>query len=231
MRHLLHRFVDFILPRACVVCGCRLGVTEEAVCTACNMTMPRTRYDADMYGNEMARLFWGHIPVERAVAMVCYEPQSPVSRIVYSLKYLGRHDVGGVIGRLMATEFMPGGFFEGIDMIVPVPLSKDRYRSRGYNQSMEIAEGIGEITGIPVVNDIVRRVTFTESQTKKHRWQRTENVEGAFRLCNGVDVGGKHILIVDDIVTTGSTIISCAEEIGRGGDVRFSILTFGYTKG
>ena len=228
---ILHRLLDFISPRACVICGCRLGITEEVICTTCNMHLPRTRYDEDFYENDMARLFWGQMPVERAFAMIYYEPHSPVSRMVYSLKYLGHPEVGEFMGRMMSAELLGTTFFDGIDMIVPVPLSKKRQRKRGYNQSEEIARGISSLTGIPVANKVVKREKFVESQTQKHRWQRLENVDGVFRRCNNASVDGKHILLVDDVVTTGSTIISCANEISRGGNVRFSVLSFGYAKG
>lgn len=195
------------------------------------MHLPRTYYYRDIYENEMAKLFWGRMPVERAVAMIYYEPHSEVCRIVYSLKYFGHDEVGRFIGRMMAMELLRGSFFEGIDLIVPVPLSKKRHRSRGYNQSAEIAKGISILTGIPVANNVVTREVFHDSQTQKHRWQRLDNVENVFRLKPGADVSGKHILIVDDVITTGSTIISCAKEIMKGGDARFSVLSFGYTKG
>jgi len=195
------------------------------------MHLPRTCYDKDLYENELARLFWGQIPLERAVAEIFYEPHSQVSRIIYSLKYLGRYETGRFIGRMMAAELLAGSFFDGIDMIVPVPLSGKRQRRRGYNQSFEIARGICALTGIPVACNVVRREIFHESQTQKHRWQRRDNVEGVFRFCPGADVDGKHILIVDDVITTGSTIISCAKEICKEHDVKFSVLAFGYTKG
>ncbi len=228
---IFRRLLDFISPRACVICGCRLGITEEVICATCNMHLPRTYYDKDPYENEMARLFWGQMPVERAFAMIYYEPHSQVSCMVHSLKYLGHPEVGDFMGRMMSAELLGSTFFDGIDMIVPVPLSRKRKRKRGYNQSREIARGISSLTGIPVADNIVRRARFVESQTQKHRWQRLENVDGVFRLCDNPSVDGKHILLVDDVVTTGSTIISCANEISRGGNVRFSVLSFGYAKG
>lgn len=228
---IFRRLLDFISPRACVICGCRLGITEEVICATCNMHLPRTYYDKDPYENEMARLFWGQMPVERAFAMIYYEPHSQVSRMVHSLKYLGHPEVGDFMGRMMSAELLGSTFFDGIDMIVPVPLSRKRKRKRGYNQSREIARGISSLTGIPVADNIVRRARFVESQTQKHRWQRLENVDGVFRLRDNAHVDGKHILLVDDVVTTGATIISCANEICRGGNVRFSVLSFGYAKG
>ena len=123
------------------------------------------------------------------------------------------------------------GFFEGIDVIVPMPITKSRRRERGYNQSEEFARGIAELTEIPVATDVVERLSFGISQTKLNHWERRENVENVFHLINGESISNRHVLLVDDIMTTGSTIISCGSELLKAGNVKISILTIGYTKG
>ncbi|KXB83661.1 hypothetical protein HMPREF3034_01056 [Prevotella sp. DNF00663] len=127
---------------------------------------------------------------------------------------------------MLARDCMQAGFFEGIDMIIPIPLYKKRERQRGYNQSVEIARGVAEATGLPLKKDVVERITFGGSQTLRDRWQRTENVEDAFRL-KDTGITGHHILLIDDIVTTGATICSCAQELLRAGNVKFSVLCLG----
>lgn len=224
------KFFNLVSPRQCVMCGCRLAVGEDVVCSSCNLDLPRTGYSATPYDNDMARALWGRMPVERAAALFFYRAHSGSSRIIYSMKYLGHPEVGELMGRMAAEEFMANGFFDGIDAIVPVPLARRRQRSRGYNQSMEIARGVSEITRLPIIRNAVKRKSFTASQTHMNRWQRNENVEDVFMLKNGKGLKDRHILIIDDVVTTGATVISCANELKKGGARMFSVLSLGFTK-
>lgn len=212
------------------MCGCRLGIGEDVICTACNIELPRTGYAATPYDNEMAKLFWGRMPIEKAAALFVYRAHSDASRIIYRLKYLNHPETGELMGRMAAKEFAAHSFFDGIDAIVPVPLAKKRKRERGYNQSFEIARGVSQITHLPVINKAVKRMSFKGSQTHMSRWQRNENVEGEFCLTDGKAVKDKHILIIDDVVTTGATIISCATEMAKAGGVKFSVMSLGLTK-
>ena len=132
---------------------------------------------------------------------------------------------------MAAAEFAAHGFFDGVDAIVPVPLARKRMRERGYNQAFEIARGISAVTRMPIIDKAVIRESFKRSQTKMNRWQRNENVEGVFSLVDGSALTGKHILIIDDVVTTGATVVSCARELMKAGDVRFSVMSLGFTKG
>ena len=135
------------------------------------------------------------------------------------------------MGIMTALEFSKNHFFDDIDCIIPVPLSWSRKLKRGYNQSNEIAKGIQEVTGIRVEEHIVKRTKFKSSQTHKGRWGREENVRGLFKLTHPEKVRGKHILLIDDICTTGATMVSCGKEIAKAGNVKISILTLGYSKG
>lgn len=224
------RLMDLIAPRACAICGGRLALDEQVVCTRCNIRLPRTMYALDPYDNEMARHFWARIAVERCAALFFYQPQSPASRMIYDLKYRNHPEYGVALGRLAATEMAACGFFEGIDTIVPVPLAKARKRERGYNQSMEIARGVAEVTRLRICDNAVERVRRTETQTHMGRLQRADNVENAFSLTHPDAVAGRHLLVVDDIVTTGSTICACGKELMRAGGVKISVLSLGFTK-
>ena len=178
----------------------------------------------------MAKLFWGQIPVERAAALFHYESHAETANIIYQLKYKDHPEIGPLMGRMVATELKKDGFFDGIDEIVPVPLTKERLHQRGYNQSEEIAKGVSEITGLPINNNVVKRTVFMGSQTRRSRWDRQENVEYAFKLTHGEAIAGKHLLIVDDVVTTGATIIACAKELVKTGNVKISVLSLGLTR-
>ena len=225
-----HRLLDLISPRLCVVCGHRLTVTEEVICARCNFHLPRTGFQHNAYENDMAKLFWGQIPIERATAFFYYEAHAETANILYELKYKDHPEIGEIFGRMFATEIKSAGFFDGIDGIVPVPLAKKRQRQRGYNQSEEIAQGVSEITGLPIYNKVVKRISFKGSQTNKGRWDRQENVERVFDLIDAEAVSNKHLLLIDDVVTTGATCIACAKVLCQSANVRISILSLGFAK-
>ena len=225
-----HRLLDLISPRLCVVCGHRLTVTEEVICARCNFHLPRTGFQHNAYENEMAKLFWGQIPIERATAFFYYEAHAETANILYELKYKDHPEIGEIFGRMFAAEIKSAGFFDGIDGIVPVPLAKKRQRQRGYNQSEEIAQGISEITGLPIYKKVVKRISFKGSQTNKGRWDRQENVERVFDLIDAEAVSNKHLLLIDDVVTTGATCIACAKVLCQSANVRISILSLGFAK-
>ena len=225
-----HQLLDLLAPRLCSACGRRLSLTERTLCVSCNMHLPRTGFQLDAYDNAMARLFWGIIPVERAVALFHYNAGASVSNIIYDLKYHDQPEIGREMGRFVAREFSETGFFDGIDVIVPIPLAKKRQRQRGYNQSLCIAKGISRVTGLPIYDKVVRRTMFVKSQTQMGHWERQENVEGVFELKDASTLRGRHILLVDDVVTTGATMTACARELLKAGDIKISLLSLGFAK-
>ena len=224
------RLLDVISPRTCSVCGGRLSANESVVCATCHLHLPQTHYEQNPLDNPMARLFWGRFPIEKAAALFFYEPQGYVSRLIYDMKYHGFPETCQYMGEIMARQMSKAGFFDGIDALVPMPLTWRRQWKRGYNQSMEMARGIKSVTGLPIYNKVVKRTHFRQSQTTQHAYERMMNVEDAFLLKKGGRIEGTHILLVDDIVTTGSTITACASELAKAQGVRISILTMGFTK-
>ena len=221
--------MDLISPRLCVVCGNRLAVTEETLCSKCYLHLPRTDFANDLYENVMAKLFWGQIKLEKATALFYYEPHAETAQILYELKYKNHPEIGVVMGRMMAKELMKSGLFEDIDALVPVPLAKKREHERGYNQSLELAKGVSEVTGLPIANLVIRRTKFVGSQTKRGRWERNENVEHVFELVDD-NISDQHLLLIDDVVTTGATVIACAKEMQKASNVRISVLALGFAK-
>ena len=224
------RLLDLISPRLCVVCGDRLAVSEETLCSKCYLHLPRTNFNRNLYENVMAKLFWGQIAIEKATALFYYEPHAETANILYELKYKNHPEIGVVMGRMMAKELMSSGLFDDIDAIVPMPLVKKRECERGYNQSLELAKGVSEVTGLSIANQIVRRTKFMGSQTQRGRWERNENVENVFELINDNDICGKHLLLIDDVVTTGATIVACAKEMQKASHVKISVLALGFAK-
>ncbi|MBQ7361196.1 MAG: ComF family protein [Bacteroidaceae bacterium] len=216
--------IDIIFPRCCAVCGTPLSSGEKELCINCMIDMPLTEpYRAD---NEMEKQFFGIIQVERAAAYMHYGKESPYNNIIHRMKYKDRPEIGKQMAAKAAKELIGKGFFHGIDIIVPLPLSAKKKRSRGYNQCDYIAQGISETTGIPIDNKSVIRHIANETQTHKRRDERWKNAENIFRVTTPEALAGKHILLIDDVLTTGATIASCGKSILTAvPDARLSIFT------
>lgn len=236
---ILEKILSLIAPRACAVCGCRLSSNEDVICSTCNLHLPRTNFEGNPYENELAKEFFGRIPIEKATSLFYYHAGSEVANIIYNLKYHNEPYIGVVMGEMLANQCKGKDFFADIDAIVPVPLAKKRYKQRGYNQSMEIAKGVSKATGIPILSDLICRSEFNKSQTHLDRWQRAENVENLFYLNPHAKLPRNfhfpsnkdertHLLIIDDIITTGATIVSCVHALPA--NVKISVLSLGFTK-
>ena len=224
------RFLDFISPRLWVVCGQRLAPTERSLCGVCLFHLPRTGFYLKPLDNPMAQLFWKLSPVQKAAALFYYQPHSETAQLVYRLKYNNRPDIGEDMGRVIANELQQSDFFSNIDVLLPVPLSSKRLRQRGYNQSEMLAIGVSDITHLPIVTKALRRKEFHQSQTKLNRWQRQENVADTFQLVDDSHLKGRHVLLIDDVCTTGATLIACANALKDVEGIRISSLTLGFTK-
>lgn len=225
MSLLFRRILDTIAPRRCLLCGHRLAVSEDYVCTACDWHLPRTDFFSSPDDNRLVPVFMGRFPLGHAASWLFYLSGDDSGRLMRDGKYFGRRDICRWLGRMAAREFLPFGFFDGVDMIVPVPLTRGRRRRRGYNQSREIARGIADITGIRVESRALQRTHFRRSQTQLSPEERMANVGGAFRLRRPDLLRGRHILLVDDVITTGATMISCATEAAKAGTLRISIMS------
>lgn len=230
MPSFLTRLTDFLFPRECAICGERLNLSEELFCCSCNMQLPRTNYALSPYDNPMAQLFWGRIPIEKAVGLVHYNSHTPISKPFYDMKYHDQPDLAVEIGIFAAKDLINTDFFNDIDIIIPVPLARKRKSQRGYNQSEKIAFGISHITHIPMTTKCVKRTRYEGSQTNKNTEERDENVKDSFKLTKPQLIQGKHVLIVDDIVTTGATSYYVAKEILKAEGTKISIMTIGVTK-
>ena len=239
---LLQSILDFLLPRYCPVCKNRLQVEERAICKNCLSDLPRTRQwifpqngsgigEKKFEEGAFAKLFWTRLPeLTKAIAFLNFRPKSEIAEIVYDFKYRGMRNTAVEMGRIAAGEILPSGFFDGIDSIVPLPLNKSRFRERGYNQSERIAYGVSIVTGIPVETKYVVRSSFKTSQTSLSKIERPDNVKDVFCLGDKADeMRGKHILIVDDVVTTGATTAACAKVVLQIPDTKVSIFALGHT--
>jgi ComF family protein len=221
----IRAFFGLIFPCQCVVCSRLLSSAEKFICITCNINLPRTHYHLQK-DNIIEKQFWGQIPIQRATAFFYYRKGSDYCHIIHELKYKECKEIGAVMGCYMANEIQHSGFFDDIDVIVPIPLHRDRIRRRGYNQSEWIAKGIAEITNIPVNSTAMSRKAYN-SQINQSVFDRWENVKETFELHQPELFSGKHILIVDDVLTTGATITACALAFLPVQGVRFSVITLG----
>ena len=220
---------ELLFPRYCKVCGQRLMLSEQHLCLGCLLDLPRTHYERNP-NNRLMQHFMEWPEVVRATAYFYYYKEGKYSGLIHHLKYHDHPKVGTYLGRLAANELQASGFFEGIDFIVPVPLSKKKLRKRGYNQCDYIARGISEITGIPTCTDSIERSIDTDTQTHKNRMERWKNTEGIFRVTHPEELKGKHILLVDDVATTGATLHACIATLLTTPNVRISVFALATAK-
>lgn len=219
-------FISLLFPRVCYACGNHLLRNENLICTACYVTIPRTNYHLQPE-NPVAQLFWGRCPVEKAAAFSFYARGSRIRKLIHKLKYSGIKEIGYELGRIYAVSLRSSGFTAGVDMIIPVPLHPSKKRIRGFNQSEYISAGISDVTGLPVNTLSLVRIVVSATQTNRSRYDRWVNVEGIFRIDNAEAIRGKHILLVDDVITTGSTIESCVNELLKAENVKVSVIAIG----
>lgn len=213
-----------------MACGKKLLVSERVLCSDCLSQLPFTHL-GNTPGNEMEKIFWGRFPIVRSSSLWWYSRGGKVAHILAGMKYYGRRQVCRHMGEILGRELQPSGFFEGVDYLLPVPLHPGRMRTRGYNQSLLLAEGISQMTGIPVCDGILRRVRNNQTQTHKSAWERQENASHLFQLAGDTrQLEGKHVMLVDDVLTTGATLTSCAEVLSEIKEIRLSIVTLAWTR-
>jgi len=211
-------------PQNCLICGKTLLEGEEHLCFRCLAGLPRTHMHLQPE-NEVVKCLWGKMPVERGSAFLYYAKGGDVRKLLSELKYQGNAKLGSFMGRCMARELLSSGFFDDIDGIMPVPLHRRKQRMRGYNQSRVLAEGVSAITGIPMWNNLLVRTQFTETQTRKGSYERWLNVKDVFECLSPEAMAGKHVLLVDDVMTTGATLVACGDALREVKGLRVSALT------
>lgn len=220
----LQDFFHLFFPGLCEACSSALYSGEELVCLRCRAQLPRTGYSAHA-DNLVARLFWGRVPLQRAASVYFFNKGARIQHLLHALKYKNRSDVGVLLGRWMFEEMNQNSWLEDIDLLVPVPLHPKKEKKRGYNQAAIIARGFAASSAIPLEEKALMRVENTGSQTKLSRIARWENIQEAFQLADLTAVQGKHVLLMDDVITTGATLEACSNVLIREAGCRVSVLS------
>ena len=215
---------DVALPRACPVCGKVLDSDEHWLCRTCLVGLPRTRYEETAF-NAMEQHFAGMVPIERATAYFFYEKGSPYASILHDIKYHNTPRMGEWLTTRAVTDMGASHFFDGIDVVTAVPLHRSKLAHRGYNQSEYLARGIAKALGIPYF-ETLKAIRPHSTQTHKGAMERWQNIQGNYALKKDAEsMSGKHILLVDDVVTTGSTLTVCATLLKSIPGVTVSLFT------
>lgn len=221
---LLNHLIDLFYPRLCIICERQLVVYEDHICSHCLHNMPETNFHLHE-GNPMEQLFYGKATIERAFAWFYFNPEGDYRRLIHVIKYHGRKEAGFWLGYQYGLKLKRAGILTDIDLIVPVPLHKKRQRRRGYNQSEWIANGLGKALEIKTETRLLLRKTATETQTQKSLFERWLNTQDIFCMDRPLPTGCQHVLIVDDVVTTGATLLSCCKTLTARSSVKISVLT------
>lgn len=216
---LLHLF----FPHVCTGCGSDIISKESLLCMKCLAAMPETGFELKP-GNPVEKIFWGRIKLQGATAQFYFTKESLMQHLMHQLKYKGNKELGIQLGRIMGYQLKRSTRITA-DALVPLPLFPDKEKKRGYNQATVLCNGIAEILNIPVLQDVITRPQHTETQTKKGRVERWKNIEGKFIVAKPELICNKHLLLIDDVVTTGATLESCGAELLKAEGVILSIAT------
>ena len=222
LKSLFEDFLNLIYPITCVACGNTLFRHEEVICSHCLIHLPKTFYHDDSE-NPLFQLFWGKIPIEMISSFYFFNKGNKVQNLIHLLKYKNRPDIGVYIGKRYGRFLLKNPILSQVDMIIPVPLHSSKMKIRGYNQAEMFAQGLAMSMKIPVDITSFIRNTATETQTRKTKLERWENVKNKFITKNQENIMNKHILLVDDVITTGSTLEACAEILLQTPGVKISM--------
>ena len=222
MTNLLNDLVKLLYPNLCMLCGRLLVRDEQFLCLHCHCNIPKTNYHYRK-GNPVRDLFAGYPQVNEATAYLFFEKEGTTQKLIHSLKYNGNKALALYLGRVAALELKAEGVFASVDTIIPVPLHPKKEKKRGYNQSEWIAKAFASVYECNMDANLLKRTTHTQSQTLKSVYDRHVNVENIFEPTDPYRLFKKHILLIDDVITTGATISSCIDALLSIPDITISI--------
>ncbi len=223
---LISSFSDQLFPAVCLGCSQSLGDKEAILCISCRMNLPETGQHREPYDHDLINKFAGKVPIKFLASYLYFKKGGIVQKLIHHIKYKGQKEAAKQVANWYGNQLMiECGHISCIDLIIAVPLHSNRFKQRGYNQSEWIAMGIADALNVPTYNNVLYRTRFEASQTHKNRLERWENVMSVFSVKNPELIRGKNVMLVDDVLTTGATLESCATELLKFGCLSISILT------
>jgi len=224
---LLSPLVHLFYPDLCEGCGSDLVQRHNLLCLICINQLPYTLF-ANHEDNPVEKIFWGRLKLEAGMSQFYFAKGSIIQKLVHEFKYNGNKDIGTYLGKMTGESLLNSSRFKNIDVIIPLPLFASKEYRRGFNQSAILCDGISSVMNIPVDKNNVTRKHYTDTQTKKHRTERWENVMNSFQINESRLLNDKHVLLVDDVITTGATLEACGAEILKGINTKLSIATLAF---
>ena len=222
--YFLKHIINLFYPAVCSACGSLLTGDETNVCLSCRHLLSKTHYES-YADNPLAQMFWGQADFHAVTAEYFFSKTGKVQHLLHQLKYKGNKDAGRFLGQQLGKSIKDAALFQGIDYLVPIPLHPKKEHLRTYNQSYVIAQGVEDVTKIPIVKDCLYRKVFTSTQTKKSREERWDNVKDIFDVKDYKTFENKHILLIDDVLTTGATLMAAGKTLSQIKNIKMSVAT------
>ncbi len=227
--NVLKNIFDIFFPKICLACNDTLSSNEKVLCVNCRHDLPLTNFSFEP-NNLVEKSFYGRYPIQNGTALFYFYKQGTVQKLIHHLKYKNQQQVGTFIGNWLSEEMLESKRFQNIDYIIPVPLHKNKLAKRGYNQVSTFGKSLSKKLNIPFKEDLLVRVSYTKTQTKKIRLDRWKNVQELFYVPNPNKTNHKHILLIDDVITTGATLEACCNAFKNSTGIKISIACMAFTK-
>jgi ComF family protein len=221
---MLNPLVNLFFPKVCYACHNLLSDNEDTICMDCRHDLPVTNFHFDN-NDSVAKALYGRAKIENGTSLFRFEQKGIVQQLVHNLKYRNHEKIGFVLGNWLGNELKTVEAYQNIDVVIPVPLHKNKLKKRGFNQVAKFGQQIAEALNADYKDDVLVKITNTKSQTNKNRFSRWMNTDELFALKNMETIDNKHILLVDDLITTGATLEACISVLNHAKNIKISIAT------